>query len=107
MALMTPQPIASVITPAFTTPTTSDTITFDSGLILYVKVGVTATTITVILPGNLPYTGTAVPDLSTGSISSTERAFFISAKDTVDPATNLVTVTYSQVTNVTSALLKI
>jgi hypothetical protein len=106
MALMTPQAISSVITPSFTTPTTSDTITYSSGLILYVKVGGTSTTITVVVPGNQVYSGAATTDLVVTSVTNTERAFFI-AQEAVDPATGLVTVTYSQVTAVTSALLKI
>lgn len=105
MALMSPQAVSSVITPSFTTPTTSDTITWQAGLLLYVKVGATATTVTVVVPGNQEYVGSALPDLSTGSITSTERVFHI-PQLLADPATGLVTVTYSQVTNVTSALIK-
>lgn len=106
MALMSPQAISSVITPSFAAPTTSDTIRPDGALILYVKVGGTATTVTVVVPGNQPYSGTATSDLSTGSITSTERAFYIPAS-IADPTTGLVTVTYSQVTGVTAALLKV
>ncbi len=107
MALMSAQAISSVITPSFATPTTSDTITPDTGLILYVKVGATATTITIVVPGNQTYVGSALPDLSTGSISNTERAFFINKDVLTDSSTGLINVTYSQVTNVTAALLKI
>lgn len=106
MALMSAQAVSSVITPAFTTPTTSDTVTPDEGLLLYVKVGGTATTVTIVIPGNQEYTGTALPDLSTGSITSTERVFNLSNRTLIDPATNLITVTYSQVTGVTSALIR-
>jgi hypothetical protein len=105
MALMSTQPISSVLTPTFSAPTTSDTISWESGLLLYVKVGGTATTVTVVIPGNQPYSGTATSDLSTGSITSTERVFHI-PRDAVDTTTNLVTVTYSQVTGVTAALFK-
>lgn len=106
MALMTSQAVSSVITPSFTTPTVSDTITPEPGLLLYVKVGATATVITVVVPGNQYYSGTATTDLATASISNTERAFFL-PRDIQDPTTNLITVTYSQVTGVTSALLKV
>jgi len=106
MALMSPQAISSVITPAFTTPTTSDTITYQSGLLLYVKVGATSTTITVVIPGTQPYSGVATTDLIVSSVTNTERAFAIPL-DAVDQTTGLVTVTYNQVTNVTAALLKI
>ena len=106
MALMSPQAISSVITPSFTTPTTSDTIAAQSGLILFVKIGATATVVTVVVPGNQSYSGTATTDLATGSITSTERVFDI-PESIADTATGLITVTYSQVTNVTAALLKI
>lgn len=107
MALMTAQAISSVITPSFTTPTTSDTITPDSGLLLYVKVGATSTTITIVVPGNQVYSGTATTDLIVSSVTSTERAFFLPVLLADPTASNLITVTYSQVTNVTSALMKV
>src|SRR5678815_5667018 len=106
MALMAVQPITSMVTPTFSTPTTSDTIQVESGLMLYVKIGATATTVTIVIPGNQPYSQVATTDLGTGSITSAERIFAIPAS-IADPATNLVTVTYSQVTNVTAALFKV
>lgn len=105
MALMTPQVISSVITPAFTTPTVSDTIQSDEGLLLFVKIGVTATTVQIVPFGNQEYSGVARSNLTTGSITSTERIFYI-PKSIANPTTGLVTVTYSQVTNVTAALFK-
>lgn len=107
MALMTQQAVSSVITPSFTTPTTSDTITPDSGLILYVKVGATSTTITVVVPGNQPYSGTVTTDSVVTSVTNTERVWYLNPTILTDPSTGLITVTYSQVTNVTSALIKI
>lgn len=104
MALMTAQSVSSVLTPSFTAPTTSDTITYRDGLLLYVKIGATATTVTVVVPGNEEYTGVATPDLSSGSVTSSERVFVI-PRLAADPATGFVTVTYSQVTGVTSALI--
>lgn len=105
MALMTAQAITGMHTVTYSAPTTSDTITPDTGLILDVRVGATATTITMVVPGNQPYSGTAITDQSSGSISNAARHFAIT-RDLIDPATGLVTVTYSQVTNVTAALLK-
>lgn len=105
MALMTPQAISSVITPSFAAPTVSDTIEYTSGLILYVKNGATSSTVTVVVPGNQVYSGTAKTDL-VATFSNGERAFFIS-QEAVDSATNLVTVTYSSVATVTVALLKV
>lgn len=106
MALMSPQPISSVITPSFTAPTVSDTVTPDDKLILYVKIGATSTDVTVVVPGNQEYTGTARTDLSATGLTNTERAFYL-PRSIADPSTGLITVTYSQVTNVTSALLKV
>jgi hypothetical protein len=103
---MSPQPQTGVHTPSFTAPTVSDTITWTEGLILFVKIGATATTVTVDVPGNQPYSGAAKTDLTSGAVTSGERTFYI-GRDAMDPTTGLVTVTYSQVTGVTAALLKV
>jgi hypothetical protein len=104
MALLTPQPVTSVLTPSFAAPTVSDTIRWQPGLLLYVKIGATSTTVTVVVPGTQEYTGADVDDLAAAGISNTERVFAI-PKLARDPATGLVTVTYSQIANVTHALL--
>jgi hypothetical protein len=105
MALMSPQAISSVITPTYTTPGASDTIAYTSGLLLYVKNGGTSSTVTVVVPGNQEYVGTANPDL-VATFSNSERAFVLPLI-LVDPATGLITVTYSSTATVTTALLKI
>ncbi len=105
MALMTQQAISSVLTPSLTQPTTSDTITADSGLFLWVENGATSTTVTVVVPGNQDYSGAAKDDL-TATFSNATRVFYIPSS-IADPSTNLVTVTYSDVTTVTSGLFKI
>jgi hypothetical protein len=105
LALMTPQAISSVITPSFAAPTVSDTITPDSGLLLYVKNGATSSTVTVVVPGNQAYSGIAASDL-TATFSNGERAFYI-PPFIADPSTGLITVTYSSVATVTAALLKV
>jgi hypothetical protein len=103
---MAVQPVSGMVTPTFSTPTTSDTIQVESGLLLVVNIGATATTVTIVIPGNQPYSGVATTDLGTGSITSAVRYFAIPAS-IADPSTNLVTVTYSQVTNVTAGLFKV
>ena len=106
MALMTAQPVSAAgTTPTYATPGASDTITFDTGLILYVKNGGTVSTVTVVVPGNQSPSGVATTDCIQ-TFTSSERAFFISPSF-VDPATGLVTVTYSSTATVTVALLKI
>jgi len=106
MALMTAQPISSVITPTFGAVNSSDTIAYTSGLLLYVKVGGTSAGITVVVPGNQVYSGAATTDLIVAPGTNYERAFFIS-QDAVDTSTGLVTVTYTATTGVTAALFKI
>lgn len=106
MALMTPQVVSAAgTTPTFAAPTASDTITPDTGLILYVKNGATSSTVTVVVPGNQPYSGAATTDLIQ-TFSNGERAFYI-PPGLQDPATGLITVTYSSTATVTVALLKI
>lgn len=105
MALMAVQPVTGMITPTFSTPTTSDTIQVESNLWLHVKVGGTATTITIVIPGNQNYSQVATTDLSSGAVTSADRIFQIPAS--IADSTNLVTVTYSQVTGVTAGLFKI
>lgn len=104
MALLSPQQVTSVLTPSFAAPTVSDTINWQPGLLLYVKVGATATTVTIVIPGTQEYSGADVDDLAATGITSTERVFAI-PKLARDPATGLVTVTYSQISGVTHALL--
>jgi hypothetical protein len=105
MALMTPQPISTVITPTFAAPTASDTIKADSGLLLYVKNGATSSTVTIVVPSYVLYVGTITQDL-VATFSNSERAFYI-PPSIADPATGLVTVTYSSTATVTAALLKV
>jgi hypothetical protein len=106
MALMSVQPISSFIDPTFSAVNSSDTIRAESGLLLYVKVGATATTITVTPAGNQAYSGVAKDPLTTGAVTSDERVFAI-PEEIADPVTNLVTVSYSQTASVTAALFKI
>ncbi len=106
MALLAPQTVSAAgSTPTFAAPTVSDTIAADTGLILYVKNGATSSTVTVVVPGNQPYSGAATTDLIQ-TFSNGERAFFIPVA-LQDPATGLITVTFSSVATVTVALLKI
>jgi len=102
---MAPQPVASIITPNYTQPTTSDTIRYEDGLLLIVRNGATSNTTDVVVPGNQAYSGAAKTDLSSGAFSNADRIFHIPA-EAMDPATGLVTVTHSVVTTVTCALIK-
>jgi hypothetical protein len=106
MALMTAQAISNVIEPTFSAVNSSDTITAGSGLVLYVKVGATTTEVTVVVPGTQSYSGVAATDLIVAGLQNEERAFYIPTT-IADSSTGLVTVSYDQTTDVTSALLKV
>lgn len=105
MALLSPQTVSAAgSTPTFAAPTVADTIAPDSGLILYVKNGATASTVTVDVPGNQPYSNVATANL-VQTFTNGERVFYI-APGLADPATGLVNVTFSSTATVTVALLK-
>jgi hypothetical protein len=91
---------APVTQPALAAPTTSEVIANASwGTILEFEVGGTATTVTIVRPGNTAE-GDAVADfvvLTAGT--STRRAVRI-PENYKDPATGNVTVQFSQVTAV-------
>jgi hypothetical protein len=106
MALLTKQVVNGIATPSFAAPTVSDTIQYEEGLALYVKIGGTATVVTLVIPGLQSVSGTAKTDLVTGSLSNAERVVEI-PREAIDPDTGLVTVTFSNVTGVTVALLKV
>jgi hypothetical protein len=98
--------VSSVLEPTFAAVNSSDTIGYTSGLLLYVKVGGTSTNITLAVPGNQAYSGVAKDDVTATSLQNEERVSRID-REAVDTSTNLATVTYSQTTAVTAALLKI
>jgi hypothetical protein len=106
MTLITSQPLDNLATPSFTAPSVSDTFQYAPGLIYVAKIGGTTTTSTVVVPGTEPYSGGAKDDLTSGAVSNTEKWFRISER-AADPATGLVTVTHSQVTGVTAALVQV
>jgi hypothetical protein len=88
------------ITPS--APTTSESfLTPDDNSWLFVDVGVTATTITIVRPGN-DAVGVAVTDKVIGPLTSVKRFIKIDRRYK-DPTTGNATVQFSQVTNVTCA----
>lgn len=107
MALATQTLANAVVTPtAFAAPTTSETVTSPGvGKFLWVKVGGTATTITVTRPGTLP-AGDTNPAYTTGSVTSADRIIPITG-EFKDPATGNAAVTFSQVTGVTALLITV
>ncbi len=107
MALMSPQAISRTAAITYTLPTTGDTIDARvGGQILSVRVGATATTITVTPGGTQDYSGVSKSGLSSGSVTNEDRDFYI-PPSIGDPTTGLCVVTYSQTTGVTAALRKI
>lgn len=107
MALVSVSIGAAVVTPtAEAAPTTEETIAASGpGVLLQVTVGGTATTITVARPGTHPG-GDAIDDLVLSALSNTTRIIPI-LREYRDPSTGLVTVTFSQVTNVTARVLRV
>lgn len=98
---------AAPVTPvALAAPVASETIAnAGNDVLLYVEVGATATTITVVRPG-LNAAGDPVADFVIGPLTSTTRFIPIGA-EYVDSATGLATVQFSQVTGVLSRLLRV
>lgn len=108
MALLTMQQISlPSLTPTYGAVAASDTIAnADDRTFLHVKnASGTADTVTIVIPGNDQF-GSAVPDPTvTVPITSGDRMIPI-LPTMADPATGLVTVTHSQTTSVTCALLR-
>lgn len=85
-------------------PTTSETISnVNNHTALEVTVGGTATTVTVVRPGN-DAVGTAVPDKAYGPLTNVRRQFKVD-RNYID-SDGLVTVQFSQVTGVTAVVLR-
>jgi hypothetical protein len=101
---MSPQPVSSVLDPTYSAVNSSDTIQFEEGLLLMVRIGGTATTVTITPPGNQEWSGVAKDPLTTGSVTSDDR--FIHIHEVAADTTGIVTVAYSNTTGVTAALLK-
>lgn len=104
--LLAPQVTSGMITPVFTE--VSSTASVDSGprQVLNVRVGGTATTVTIQIPGTQPYTNLPRDNQTTGSISNAERFFYLAPNILAD-STGSIVVLYSQTTGVTSALTQV
>lgn len=107
MALLTPQLVRrSGLNPAYAAATGGgDTFasTADPDTFIHVKVGSTATTITIPIPATrIPRTDLSYGNLVIGPVTSQERMIGPIDPDLfVDPTTGLVTINYSQVVGVT------
>jgi hypothetical protein len=106
MALMSPQQMSQAgLTPAYTTPTVSDTITPDVNLYLHVKTTSNADTVTLVDASRTP-AGAASANLTVVIGTTSERLIGPLDADLASTATGLITVTHSSVTGVTAALLR-
>jgi hypothetical protein len=106
MALVSPQTAGITgLEAVFAAPSTSETIVPDADVVYEVVIGATSTTVTVVVPGTAY--GQARPDVVVGS-AVTNKRYHIGGlvPDLADPATGLITVTFSNVTNVTAALVR-
>lgn len=107
MALLSPQAIvAPSLTPAYTAVNASDTITPDTGLFLHVKnANAAACTVTITDSGTTP--GGSAATNPTVSVPATTGDRMIPIQPSyVNPATGVITVTYSVTASVTAALVK-
>ena len=92
--------------PTLAAPTTSETILApDDRTGLLVVIGATATTITIVRPGD-DVVGVAVTDQVIGPLTSTTRLIKVDA-NYVDRSTGNAAVTFSQVANVTASVVRI
>lgn len=92
--------------PTLAAPTTSETVDVSGGdVLLVVTVGATATTVTIVVPGDDEH-GQARPDVTSASLTNTTRVFRI-PRTAQSPTTGLVTVNFSQVTGVTASVVRL
>lgn len=106
MALMTAQVMSVTgLTPAYATPTVSDTITPDSNLYLHVKTTSNADTVTLVDASRTP-AGAASANLAIVIGTTSERFIGPLDADLASTSTGLITVTHSSITGVTAALLR-
>jgi hypothetical protein len=107
VALMSPQVVSVAgLTPAYTTPTVSDTVTPGTNLWLHVKTTTNADTVTLVDASRTP-AGAASANLTVAIGTSTERLIGPLDVDLQNTSTGLITVTHSTTTGVTAALFTI
>jgi hypothetical protein len=107
MALMVQQVVSVAgLTPAYSTPTVSDTIGPDINLWLHVKTTTNADTVTLV-DNSRTAANAASANLSVAIGTSSERLIGPLDPDLQSSATGLITVTHSNVTGVTAALFRI
>lgn len=107
MALLTAQAIvAPSLTPTYSAVNASDTITPDTGLFLHVKnANASPTVVTITDSGTTPGGSPATNPTVSVPASTGDRMIPISPSY-VNPATGLITVSYSVTASVTAALVK-
>jgi hypothetical protein len=107
VALMSPQVVSVAgLTPAYTTPTVSDTIIPGTNLFLHVKTTSNADTVTLVDASRTP-AGAASANLTVALGTATERLIGPLDADLANTSTGLITVTHSTTTGVTAALFTI
>lgn len=109
MALLTVQQVsAPSTTPTYGAVAASDTILNpDDRTFLIVKnASGTIDTVTLVIPGNDQF-GSAIPDPTVAVPITTGERWIPIRSAMADPSTSLVTVTHSQTTSVTCALVRV
>lgn len=108
MALVVPQAASytGVLPTGLAQPTTSETIVPDDRCLYVIEIGATSTTVTLVVPGSAY--GTARPDITVASAATnTKRYVNTLVSDLADPTTGLITITFSNVTNVLAGLIRV
>ena len=108
MALLSTQTIVNAGTaPTFSTPTTSDTVTYSTGLfVVYKNTNAATRTVTIVVPGNTLYDD-AITDHALTLAATTGELWIPIRSIARDTTTGLVTVTLSATTNVTVAVVRL
>lgn len=112
MALLTPQAIKTSgngLTPAYTTPSSSDTFPNDGKTFLHVKNAAGSSITVTITSTAVTPTGTVVAPLveTVGATTGDKMIGPLPPGAYNDPVTGLVTATYSSVTSVTAAVIQL
>jgi len=107
MALITAQSVvATGLAPVYSTPTASDTFLPDDGLVLHVKnANASATNVTVV-DGGATAAGNPGTAAAVSVPATTGDRMIAVSRAAVNPATGLITVTYSVTASVTAALIR-
>jgi archaellum component FlaF (FlaF/FlaG flagellin family) len=107
MALLTPQSITEAgVTPTLSAVNTTDTIAVDDGLVLHVLNSAGSPINVTFTDAGSTAGGSAATNVARSVTNGTFKEFKVN-RNWVNPATGLITVTYSSTTTITAALKRV